>query len=72
MITPESKKCDFCHNMRSIQLNYLKKIRDEFEHTKIWESYRLKDEPIGLEGLRNLAREIYGNVGAKDILYPVS
>ena len=70
MLTPESKKCDFCHKMRTIQLNYLKKIRNEFEHTKIWESFRLKDEPIGLEGLRNLAREIYGDVGAKEILYP--
>ena len=32
----------------------------------------MAEEPIGLEGLRNLAREIYGKIDAKDILYPVS
>ena len=70
MITPKSKKCDFCHNMRSTQMKYLDDIKNEFKQTKIWESNRLKDEPIGLDGLRSLAREIYGDAGAKDILYP--
>ncbi len=70
MITPKAKKCDFCNNMRSIQLNYVEDIINEFNKTKIWQSIRLKEEPIGLEGLRNLAREIYGDVGAKEVLYP--
>ena len=70
MITPKAKKCDFCNNMRSIQLNYVEDIINEFNKTKIWQSIRLKEEPIGLEGLRNLAREIYGDMGAKEILYP--
>ena len=47
-----------------------KDIKNEFNKTKIWESNRLKDEPIGLDGLRHLAREIYGIANAKEILYP--
>ena len=70
MITPESKKCNFCHNIRSTQLKYLGEIKNEFKKTKIWESNRLKDEPIGLDGLRNLAHEIYGNASAMEILHP--
>jgi len=70
MITPKAKKCDFCNNMRFIQLNYVEDIKNEFNNTKIWQSIRLKEEPIGLDGLKNLAREIYGDMGAKEILYP--
>jgi arsenite-transporting ATPase len=72
MITPKSKKCVFCKNMRSIQLNYIEEILDEFKKTKIWQSNKLKEEPIGLEGLRKLAREVYGVANAEDILYPMA
>ena len=72
MITPKAKKCDFCNNMRSKQLNYVDQIKNEFKNTKIWESTRLKEEPIGLEGLRILAREIYGDASAEDILNPLA
>ena len=45
--------------------------KKEFKKLKIWESIKLKDEPIGLNGLRSLANEIYGeNVHADDILNP--
>ncbi|TFG25147.1 MAG: hypothetical protein EU529_01815 [Promethearchaeota archaeon] len=70
MITPKAKKCDFCNSMRSMQLNYVEDIINEFNNIKIWQSIRLKEEPIGLDGLRNLAREIYGDAGAKEMLYP--
>ena len=73
MITPQSKKCQFCTNTRSIQLNYIEEIRNEFSNLKIWESNRLENEPFGLEGLKTLAYEVYGeSVKADDILNPMS
>lgn len=71
MITPQSKKCEFCNNIRHTQLNYVEGIRKEFKNLKIWESNRLEKEPFGLNGLRNLAREVYGdNYNPDDILNP--
>lgn len=65
-----AKTCDFCGKVHSLQQKYLKDIENEFQHTKIWESNKLIEEPIGLEGLRRLARAIYGNANAQEILYP--
>jgi hypothetical protein len=46
-------------------------IRKEFKNLKIWESNRLEKEPFGLTGLRNLAREVYGDqFTPDDILNP--
>ncbi len=71
MITPEPKKCDFCSEIRSLQLKYAAEIKKEFKKLKIWQSAKLKEEPIGLDGLRNLAYEVYGeNITANDILNP--
>jgi anion-transporting ArsA/GET3 family ATPase len=70
MITPKSKKCNFCKDMRSTQLKYLNEIKNEFKKTTIWESHRLKDEPFGLDGLRRLAAEIYNDSSASEILSP--
>ncbi|MFX1315974.1 MAG: ArsA family ATPase [Promethearchaeota archaeon] len=70
MITPESKKCDFCNNIRLIQLKYLTEIKNEFQKLKLWQSIKLKQEPIGLKGLRTLATEIYGDARAEEILNP--
>ncbi len=73
MIIPKkhAKKCDFCSQISSIQQRYLLEIKNEFKNTKIWESNRLKEEPIGLNGLRNLANEIYGfKIYPDDILNP--
>ena len=72
MIIPKkhAKKCDFCGQISSIQQKYLTEIKSEFKNEKIWESNRLKDEPIGLDGLRKLAREIYNDASANDILDP--
>ena len=72
MITPQSKKCDFCNNIRSIQLNYVEKIRNEFSNLKIWESNRLEKEPFGFNGLKKLAHEVYGgHINPDDILNPM-
>jgi anion-transporting ArsA/GET3 family ATPase len=56
--------------VHSLQQKYLGDIEKEFQQTKIWQSNKLIEEPIGLEGLRRLARAIYGDASAQDILYP--
>jgi len=72
MIIPKknAKKCDFCGQISSIQQRYLVEINNEFKNVTIWESNRLKEEPIGLDGLRKLAKEIYNDASANDILNP--
>lgn len=72
MLVPKesAENCDFCKSMSTNQQKYLKEIEDEFEKLKIWESHRLKDEPIGIEGLRKLAQEVYGDLSADKILNP--
>ena len=74
MLIPEENAatCDFCGQIHSLQKKYLKDIMLEFQQTKIWQSNKLKEEPIGLEGLRKLAKAIYGDASAQDILYPKS
>jgi arsenite-transporting ATPase len=73
LITPESKKCQFCNNIRSNQLTYVEVIKKEFKHLNIWESNRLDKEPFGLDGLRSLAYEVYGKtIKPDDILNPMS
>jgi len=73
MIIPKkhAKKCDFCGQISSIQQRYLVEITNEFKKVKIWESNRLKEEPIGLDGLRKLAKEIYNEATANEILNPL-
>jgi arsenite-transporting ATPase len=71
LITPESKKCQFCNKIRSTQLSYIEEIKKEFNSLKIWESNRLEEEPFGLNGLKSLAYEVYGkSITADDILNP--
>ena len=70
MIIPEPKKCDFCNKIRSLQLNYAEEIKKEFKKLRIWQSNKLKDEPIGIDGLRTLAYEIYGDITPNEILNP--
>jgi len=72
MLTPKksAKKCKFCGKMHEHQTKYIDDIRKEFQKLKIWESDKLEDEPIGLDGLRRLAREVYGDVSANQITQP--
>jgi arsenite-transporting ATPase len=70
MIVPKPKKCDFCSEIRSLQLNYTSEIKEEFKKLKIWQSEKLKEEPIGLDGLKTLAHEVYGDVTSDEILNP--
>lgn len=70
MITPEPKHCEFCKQLRTIQLKYISQIRQEFNNTHIWETNKLQEEPVGLEGLRRFAREIYKESAVAEILNP--
>jgi anion-transporting ArsA/GET3 family ATPase len=70
MLTPNNKHCNFCQQMRQIQLKFSTEIKKEFKDLKIWESNKLLEEPIGIDGLRKLAYEIYGDITAEDILNP--
>jgi len=70
LITPESNDCDFCNVVRSSELKYVTEILKEFESLKLWQSNKLMEEPIGLDGLRALAHEIYGNTTTDEILNP--
>ncbi|MFX0059199.1 MAG: ArsA family ATPase [Candidatus Hodarchaeota archaeon] len=72
MLIPKkhAKKCNFCGQISSIQKKYLLEIKNEFKNLKIWESDRLKNEPIGISGLKSLADEIYNNAKVDEILSP--
>jgi len=72
MLIPEesAKHCEFCGEIRTTQMKYLEDINQEFKSLRIWESRKLKSEPIGLEGLRRLAKEVYGDLNAEKILNP--
>jgi len=70
MIIPEPEKCDFCAKLRSQQLKYTSEITKEFKKLKIWQSEKLREEPIGLDGLRALAYEIYADGTSDEILNP--
>ena len=73
MIIPKkhAKKCDFCGQISSIQQKYLLEIKHEFKDTKIWVSERLKEETIGIDGLGRLAKAIYNDATASEILNPI-
>ncbi|MFW9782487.1 MAG: ArsA family ATPase [Candidatus Heimdallarchaeota archaeon] len=71
MITPKAKRCEFCNILRENQLKFIAEIKEEFKNIKIWESNRLIEEPIGIEGIKKLAVEIYGSAIADDILNPI-
>jgi len=74
MLTPKkyADECEFCNKLRTTQLKYNQKIIKEFNNLRIWKSRKLVDkEPIGFEGLLNLADEIYGDdISAEEILFP--
>ncbi len=65
-----AQTCTFCGSSRAIQQKYLKEILAEFQNLTIWQSHKLEEEPIGIEGLRKLAREVYKNTSADNILNP--
>ncbi len=63
-IMPEepAAHCEFCDHQRINQLKYLEQIEQEFQKEEVWVSRLLDFEPIGLDGLRALADEVYGDI----------
>lgn len=60
--------CAMCRVQREIQDKYLAQIQAEYEAKVIWTSHVLDGEPIGMAGLRKLAREVYGDAAGAEIL----
>jgi arsenite-transporting ATPase len=74
LLIPEdaANHCDFCKNKNNRQQKYIGQIEQEFKNFKIWKSNSLKIEPIGLDGLRALAVEIYSSTNdPNEILNPL-
>ncbi|MBD3350532.1 MAG: hypothetical protein GF364_03500 [Candidatus Lokiarchaeota archaeon] len=65
------ENCEMCRMQRDSQKKYIQLIKETFEDKKIWISHNLINAPIGLNGLRTLASEIYGKkVSLQDIINP--
>ena len=47
-------------------------INEEFKDITVWPSEHLENEPIGLEGLRELANEVYKTNEIGSILNPLN
>jgi arsenite-transporting ATPase len=60
IIDEKYHECEMCQKTRQLQDKYIKLIQNDFSNVKIWCSKMLLEEPIGLNGLRNLANEIFG------------
>ena len=64
--------CNFCKTKYQKQQIYVKQIEQEFKNLKTWKSNSLRIEPIGLDGLRTLADEIYSSkYDVNEILNPL-
>ncbi|MHA1732421.1 MAG: ArsA family ATPase [Promethearchaeota archaeon] len=63
-----TESCPFCKAQRDIQDKYKGQIVGAFPDKKVWVSHQLEREPIGIDGLRELAREVYSDGGLEDIL----
>ena len=63
--------CEMCNLQRKSQDKYIEAIKGTFNDMKVWLSHRLKNAPIGMDGLMDLADEIYGkDITLDEILYP--
>ncbi|MHA1341157.1 MAG: ArsA family ATPase [Promethearchaeota archaeon] len=65
--------CEMCRIQRTNQEKYIKLIEEYFKDFRVWKSHRLTREPIGLDGLMELADEVYGkDITLEEILEPLS
>ena len=67
-----AENCKFCSSLFSSQQKYLRMIQEEFKDIKDWTSEYLENEPIGLDGLRNLANSVFEDSDIKSILNPLN
>jgi arsenite-transporting ATPase len=68
----ERGRSTYLDNLYVYQEKYQKLIQEEFSELKIWESHLLDHPPIGLEGLMELANNIYNNTPIEEILNPLN
>ena len=54
----------------NLQQKYIHLIEHSFDQFKIFKSRYLEDEPIGIEGILTLAREVYKDTSIEDLLNP--
>jgi len=65
------QNCEMCRIQRENQNKYIKLIEEYFKDLKIWISRRLIKEPLGIDGLTELANEVYGkNATLEEIIKP--
>jgi len=67
----ERGRSKYLDNLYVYQEKYQKLIHNEFSELKIWESHLLDHPPIGIEGLMELANNIYNKTLIEDILNPL-
>jgi len=60
----------FIDNLLDTQKHYVHLIEDSFIDFPIWKSRLLDEEPIGIPGLLQLAKEVYGDTSIEKILNP--
>ncbi|QEE17448.1 ArsA family ATPase [Promethearchaeum syntrophicum] len=66
----ERGRSKYLDNLYGYQEKYQNLIHHEFSELKIWESNLLDHPPLGIEGLMELANNIYNQTSIEDILNP--
>ncbi len=69
-INPEGIDCRFCEKESVYQKKYITLIEDYFKEQKIWKSYRMDEEVIGLRKLQEFANEVYKGDDFNSIIHP--
>jgi arsenite-transporting ATPase len=70
-LNPEDLDCKFCATETVHQVKYIKLIEDTFKDKKIWRTWRIVDEVIGIEKLEAFARSLYKDETFETIVRPV-
>ncbi len=66
----EEGKSEYLDGLLKSQKKYTKLTEESFNDVKVWKSRLLNKEPIGMEGLLRLAKEIYGDASVEEIINP--
>nr|MDO8109011.1 ArsA family ATPase [Candidatus Sigynarchaeota archaeon] len=69
-INPEGLDCQFCEKESVYQKKYIALIEDYFKGQKIWKSYRMDEEVIGLQQLQQFGERVYKDDDFNSIIHP--
>ena len=69
-INPEGLDCQFCQKESVYQQKYIGLIEEYFAGKKIWHSYRMDEEVIGLQKLEEFANNLYDADDFDSIIHP--